>query len=112
MYDQSIWFYHQSLLAACDPDLAEKSIAPGLSHQQRISFMKDEQEFVEDLIEDADDCKWLYQALLNCALIQVKLDGQLSPETKENAGKWLKRLKQLDPMRSGRWIDLEKKLLS
>lgn len=98
-------------MAACDPDVAGKSIAPNLSVDQRLSFLKAEQEFIEEVLEDADDCRWVYQALLGCSSIQLKLQGALSSETRHNINTWLTKLKELDPMRTGRWDDLEKKLL-
>lgn len=86
-------------------------MAPEMSRDDRLSYVKAEQEFIEDLLEDAEDSKWVYQELIECALIEAKLSGELASEMRENIQSWLSRLKQLDPLRRGRWEDIEVKLL-
>ncbi|KAK5073160.1 Rab geranylgeranyltransferase [Lithohypha guttulata] len=110
-YDQSLWFYHQHLLSTFDPDTAGASMMPELSNESRLTYVKAEQEFIEDLIEDAEDSKWVYQALIECALIEAKLVNGLSEKMRTNIKVWLDKLKQLDPLRRGRWIDTEQRLL-
>lgn len=110
-YDQSLWFYHQNLMSAFDISKSHKSIAPDLSDDERIEYITAEEEFVEELLEDAEDSKWVYQALLECALLKAKLTGSLSQEVKSNIGNWLEKLKELDPLRNGRWKDTEKAIL-
>ncbi|KAK5086448.1 Rab geranylgeranyltransferase [Lithohypha guttulata] len=110
-YDQSLWFYHQHLLSTFDPDIAGASMMPDLSNESRLTYVKAEQEFIEDLIEDVEDSKWVYQALIECALIEAKLVNGLSEKMRTNIKVWLDKLKQLDPLRRGRWIDTEQRLL-
>lgn len=110
-HDQSLWFYHQNVMSAFDPDMAKKSIAPELSDEDRLAYVKAEQQFIEELLEDAADSKWVYQALMECALIEAKLTKKLTSESKANIKAWLRKLRELDPLRSGRWADTEALLL-
>jgi geranylgeranyl transferase type-2 subunit alpha len=91
-----------------DPDVATQTMAPTLSKADRLVYVAREREFIEDLLEDAKDCKWVYQALIECSLITAKVEGSLSVEAKEDVQKWLVELRKLDPLRKGRWDDLEK----
>ena len=106
-YDQSLWFYHQNLMCTFDPELAPQTMAPNLDNPQRLEYVRQEIEEIEEMLDGADDCKWVYQALVNCALLASKLEGSMSTDTKENVSKWVGELKTLDPIRRGRWIDLE-----
>lgn len=110
-YDQSLWFYHQNLMSNFDPDTCQKAMAPGLSQAEKVAYVQEEREFVEDLIEDAADSKWVYQALMDCVLIEGKLTGGLSAEMNKNVQTWLEKLKELDPLRSGRWADVQHTIL-
>ena len=99
-------------MSSFDPETAAQSMAPELSNDDRLSYVKAEQEFIEDLLEDAEDSKWVYQALMECALIEAKLTGGQSPEARAKIQAWLIKLKELDPLRSGRWADAEQSLLN
>lgn len=109
-YDQSLWFYHQSLMCTFDPDLASHTMAPNLDNSQRLEYVNEEIEFIEELLDGADDCKWIYQALINCTLLASKIEGTLSEDARGNISKWVKELKKLDPLRRGSWEDLETSL--
>ncbi|KAK2768486.1 Rab geranylgeranyltransferase [Arachnomyces sp. PD_36] len=109
-YDQSLWFYHQDLMCTFDPDMASQTMAPNLDNPQRLDYVNQEIEMIEELLDGADDCKWVYQALVNCTLLAAKLEGTISAEAKENISKWVKELHKLDPLRRGRWEDLERSL--
>jgi geranylgeranyl transferase type-2 subunit alpha len=91
-----------------DPDLAGKTMAPNLSTVQRRQYLSSEREFVEDLLEDASDSKWVYQSLIELAVLEAKLDGSMSADTKSCVLEWIEKLKTLDPLRRGRWLDLER----
>jgi len=98
-------------MSTFDLETAGQSIAPELSDADRLGYIQAEQEFIEDLLEDAEDSKWVYQALMECALIEARLTGGLSANVKEKIRGWLTKLKELDPLRSGRWVDAEQSLL-
>jgi geranylgeranyl transferase type-2 subunit alpha len=95
-----------------DPELALKAMAPNLGADQRKGYIASEREFVEELLEDTTDCKWVYQALTELALLEAKLDGSMSYESETKILGWVAQLKALDPLRKGRWMDLEKSVSS
>ena len=109
-YVQSLWFYHQNLMCTFDPDIAKETMAPNLSVVARLAYVGREREFIEEVLEDAKDCKWVYQALVECALVTAKIGGSFSDAAKEDVQRWLIELQKLDPLRKGRWEDLEKSL--
>lgn len=106
-YDQSLWFYHQNLMCTFDPKTSAKSLAPDLTINEKLSYLAKEREFINELVEDADDCKWVYLALVECCFIEGRLRGGLSSEEQHNVEAWLQKLKALDPLRIGRWSDME-----
>jgi geranylgeranyl transferase type-2 subunit alpha len=93
-----------------DPDIARQTLAPNLSNADKLAYIARERESIEDLLEDARDCKWVYQALIECALVTAKIQGSFSVAAKECVRKWLVELRKRDPLRKGRWDDLEKSL--
>lgn len=109
-YDQSLWFYHQALLSTFDPDRCQQSMIPDLSVDDKLAGVQREQKFIQELLEDVDDCKWAYQALIECTMIEAKLNGVMSPDANKAVRKWLQQLKTLDPLRHGRWVDIEASL--
>ena len=87
--------------------------------------------------DGTQDCKWIYEALLRYTLIAKHLreyagrysssdhhedehrkvqDRQQQQQEQEEElqlrRRWLTQLRKLDPLRNGRWDDLEKSLLS
>lgn len=82
-------------------------MAPDLSTEERLGYLDQEREFVKEVLEDADDCKWAYQALIECSVIEGKLKGGLAPGIKRDIASWIQKLRILDPLRNGRWLDME-----
>jgi geranylgeranyl transferase type-2 subunit alpha len=109
-YDQSLWFYHQALMACFDPNTVEKTMAPNLSTEERLRYIAAEREFIEEVLEDARDCKWVYQSLIECAILEGKNGEGLNEEGKRNVSEWLGELRKLDPLRKGRWEDMGREL--
>ncbi|MBH1945644.1 hypothetical protein I5L01_15615, partial [Erythrobacter sp. YJ-T3-07] len=67
---------------------------------------------IKDLVEDYEDVKWIYQALLEYSTAFEALkptaganadDPLLGTESKA----WLAKLRELDPLRNGRWNDVQ-----
>jgi geranylgeranyl transferase type-2 subunit alpha len=111
-YDQSLWFYHQNLMCCLDPVTAPRTMAPGLTSKERLVYVTGEREFVEELLEDTDDCKWIYQSLIELASIEARLmDTEIGVERKAQVKEWLGKLKSLDSLRACRWNDLEQSLM-
>ncbi|KAL1958141.1 hypothetical protein VTO42DRAFT_4996 [Malbranchea cinnamomea] len=109
-YDQSLWFYHQYLMCTFDPTRAAESMAPNLKDAQRIEYLTREIDAIKEILEEEGDCKWIYQALIECTMLVSKLDGPLSDGVKHDISSWLSQLKRLDPLRMGRWEDLQKSI--
>ena len=93
-----------------DPKLTAATMAPNLSKEERKQYLVGETEFIEELLEDTDDCKWVYQALVDLAFLEANLNSGMSNEVKEKTRDHIHKLTTLDPLRKGRWIDLEKAL--
>ncbi|CAI7631698.1 unnamed protein product [Penicillium glandicola] len=109
-YDQSLWFYHQNLMSVFDPSMAERTMAPNLSSSDRLEYIRNEIEEIREMLDGAEDCKYIYQALIECTLLASKVEGSLSSEDRDQILSWLSELKKLDPLRRERWLDFEKTL--
>jgi geranylgeranyl transferase type-2 subunit alpha len=94
-----------------DPDHAAKGMAPNLSTEERLRYLAGERDYIEELLEDSQDCKWAYQALIECLLMEAKLKNGLQQEDRTRLQGWLNALQTLDPLRNGRWSDMERSIL-
>ena len=93
-----------------DEDTASRTFAPNLSHEERSRYVENERGFIEELLDDVDDSKWVYQALIECVQVQSKLDGHQDEDRKREMLHWLSELMRLDPLRKGRWTDLRRSI--
>ncbi|KAJ5273394.1 hypothetical protein N7478_008519 [Penicillium angulare] len=109
-YDQSVWFYHQNLLCVFDPDTADRTMAPNLTTSERLQYLRQEIENIQEILDGAEDCKYIYQALIETTVLVSKVTGSLLPEDRDQILSWLSELKQLDPLRQQRWVDFERTL--
>lgn len=109
-YDQSLWFYHQNLMCVFDPSVAARTMAPNLGTSERLQYLRGELVAIEEMLDGAEDCKYIYQSLIECSLLVSKVAGHMAPEDRSQVLSWLAELKQLDPLRRQRWLDLEKTL--
>lgn len=76
-----------------------------------MSYVKQEIVDIKDLLEDYDDSKLIYEALMEYTLALSTLEKRNSSEDElVDLRDWLSKLKQLDPMRKGRWDDTETEL--
>jgi geranylgeranyl transferase type-2 subunit alpha len=83
----------------------------GLTTQDRVAHLTREIDEIKDLLEDYTDVQLIYEGLFEYTLYLCQLKGR-QPDAGERADlvAWLGKLKQLDPMRKGRWADLEREL--
>lgn len=95
-----------------DPSLAARTMAPNLSSSERLEYVKKEKELIKEMLEDYEDCKWIYQALVECNLIIARIEGTMSANDRSEVLHWLKSLVTLDPLRKGHWLDIETSLNS
>lgn len=110
-FDQSIWFYHQHLLSIMSPSCPRHQlIVEDLTNGERQSYYEHEMKYIREILEDEADCKWIYEALLVLAEACLETDAGTGSFTTKDMRIWLDALKRLDPLRRGRWCDLEARL--
>ncbi|KAK2603941.1 hypothetical protein QQS21_003876 [Conoideocrella luteorostrata] len=106
--DQSLWYYHQYLVNAIIGASGQGPIVRDLSLEERHNYLQDEIAFIQDLLEDYLDVKWIYEALVECTLAAKKLSAHELQQTKRYPlAEWIRKLQELDKKRKGRWDDLE-----
>ncbi|KAM0249265.1 hypothetical protein ACHAP5_002917 [Fusarium lateritium] len=108
--DHSLWYYHQFLMSQIINDGSGQASAWSMDVREKTAYVRREIDNIKDLLEDYDDVKWIYQALLEYTLILERLDERARDEGGLGGLKqaWLTKLRTLDPMRAGRWDDVEK----
>ncbi|KAL1590925.1 hypothetical protein WHR41_00110 [Cladosporium halotolerans] len=117
-YDQSLWSYHQYLMSTLDRSSPLNSanyarstaVLSPITNADRLGYLEQEIESIKDMLEGAEDCKYIYQALLEYSRLYLDIEaGNKMVTTKELAG-WLAELRKLDPLREGRWRDMEMRM--
>lgn len=110
-FDQSIWYYHQYLMSTLSPTCPQQSrIAQDLTNSDRQRYYEHEMEYIQEILEDETDCKWIYEGLLGLAASYLQVEGGTKAFSTMNMRSWLDHLKRLDPLRNGRWEELGKSL--
>jgi geranylgeranyl transferase type-2 subunit alpha len=109
--DQSLWFYYQFLMTAVINQTDDKSIVPGLSREERVDIIRRQLDELKEMLDDAEEPKWIYVALLQYSVALYGMEER-HPTINESRqlGEILVKLHAIDPMRSGRWTDLENSL--
>lgn len=105
--DQSLWYYHQFLVSQIVGDGKRPSITPALTVDEKIAYLRHEIDEIKDLLEDYADVKSIYEALLEYAVALARLEQQRGNSEEGDLETWLTKLRALDPMRTGRWNDVE-----
>ena len=85
-------------------------MAPNLSPPERLNYVRQEIEEIQDMLDGAEDCKYIYQALIDCTLLASKIEGTMSSGDQQKVLSWISELKKIDPLRRGRWLDFERSL--
>ena len=77
---------------------------------ERAKRLQSELSNLRELLDIADDCKWIYEALIRYSLLlrQYEQTGQRDVAELLN---WVNALRRLDPQRMGRWDDLQRSLM-
>lgn len=107
--DQSLWFYHRFLIInLLDHNV---SILPSFTADQRLEYANSQIDDLKEMLDGAEDCKWIYNGLLEYTLAICDVyKRQPTAEEKQDLKFWLDELKKLDPLRIGRWDDRERSL--
>lgn len=110
-FDQSIWFYHQYLMSTISPSCPSSSlIVQDLTNGERQKYYENEMEYIKEILEDEEDCKWIYEGLLALAEAYLEVDAGTGVVTTKDMKAWLAELNRLDTLRRGRWEDLGRRL--
>jgi len=89
------------------------TITPNFTRDDRIEYIQRQLVNLRDFQDGGEDCKWVYNALLEYTLAVCEMEERLPGHDEvEDCKAWLSQLRKLDPMREGRWNDLEKSLKS
>lgn len=113
-YDQSLWFYHQYLMSILDPSSPTNSstyarnnaILSPVTNADRLHYLEQELDSIREMLDGAEDCKYIYQALLDYSGRYLEVDAGNKKITTQEMSGWLEELRRLDPLREGRWRDL------
>ena len=109
--DQSLWFYHQYLMSTLDESNTQApSILDPCTNRERVEYLEQEIESVRELLDGAEHPKYIYQALLEYSRRYLEVEGGNQRVSTKEMREWLKELKAIDPLRAGRWGDLEAKM--
>ena len=84
-------------------------MAPNLTQQDRKEYISAEIDKIVDMLDGAEDCKYIYQALIHLSMLYHSL-GNSWPNQADQIHNWINALQELDPFRAGRWKDLAGKL--
>lgn len=107
-YDQSLWFYHQYLMTTLSPKTPESSaIVLDLTNHDRLEYLEVQIDSLKDMLDGAEDCKWIYQALLTYASEYIDIEAGNKKFSTIEMQSWLEQIETLDPLRRGRWQDLQ-----
>jgi geranylgeranyl transferase type-2 subunit alpha len=117
-YDQSLWSYHQYLMSTLDPDSPINSadyarntaVLSPVSSADRLAYLEQELESIKEMLDGAEDCKYIYQALLEYSGRYLEVDAGNKFVIPKEMTAWLTELRKLDPLREGRWRDMAVKM--
>lgn len=110
-YAQSVWFYYQYLMSTLTDFVGHATITPNFTIPDRVAYVRRQLVNLKDMLDGAEDCKWIYSALLEYTLASCQMEGrQPRADEKEDCILWLAELRKLDPLRDGRWNNLENTL--
>ncbi|KAL6717341.1 Rab geranylgeranyltransferase [Lecanora helva] len=103
--DQSLWFYYQYLTSTIAVSDSATSLVPHFTLEERLQYLSREIDEIQEMLECADDCKWIYQSLINLSFAFKTLAGKLPPQI-NNIQDYISRLINLDPLRTGVYLPL------
>ena len=85
------------------------AVVSDLTTEEKLGYLDREIDESLEMLECADDCKWIYQSLIHLSITHKKLAGNLPPSAR-NFDDWVNKLIELDPLRTGRWAALREHL--
>ncbi|KUJ13492.1 geranylgeranyl transferase-like protein type II alpha subunit [Mollisia scopiformis] len=110
-YAQSAWFYYQFLMTTLTDYIGHATITPNFTTLDRSEYVIRQLAILKDMLDGAEDCKWIYSALIEYTLALCQMEEREPDiDEKQDCKAWLAELRKLDPLRSGRWADLDNSL--
>ena len=87
------------------------SILPHFTTEQRIDYANSQIDDLKEMLDGAEDCKWIYNGLYEYTLAICRTcERQPTADELRDLKLWLGELKKLDPVRIGRWEEQERSL--
>lgn len=85
-------------------------MVPDLTASERLTYVRGEIVKVRAMLDGAEDCKWIYQSLINLSVLYHKFNSTWFEEA-SHVNDYIDELVKLDPLRAGRWNDLKSQLM-
>lgn len=88
------------------------TITPNFTPEERSEYVTRQLVNLRDILDGAEDCKWVYSALFEYTMALCRMDErQPRDDETEDCRSWLAELRKLDPLRAGKWDDLDNSLM-
>ena len=94
-----------------DSKSATGSMVPALTATERSAYIREEILKVREMLDGAEDCKWIYQSLIHLSHL-YREHGNDCFEEADHVEQYVNELVKLDPLRAGRWKDLKKQTMT
>lgn len=89
------------------------TITPNFTSEERSEYVTRQLVNLRDILDGAEDCKWVYSALFEYTMALSRMEErQPRGDEREDCRLWLAELRKLDPLRAGKWDDLDNSLRS
>lgn len=126
-HDSALWFYHRWLVTS-NAEGTRDCVAPGMAPRVKVMMVRDEVEGLKELVEGGVEGRGILKALVGYVGLLQRLrreaqvqggqeeEGEEEEEDEEEVDEarereemkaWLQRLVVIDPMRAGRYRDLQ-----
>ena len=91
-----------------DPKYVHASMVPGLTTEERLRYLGQEIDRVQEMLDGAEDCKWVYLALIDLSTLYHNQRQKWPAQV--DLWRMIDKIQLLDPLRAGRWADLKNNL--
>ena len=88
-----------------DPKYTADSMVPEITGAESMAYVRKEIMKVREMLDGAEDCKWIYQSLIHLDRLYHELGNDWFEEASHIEG-YFDELTKLDSLRLGKWNDL------
>ena len=81
-------------------------MVPDLTTVEKIAYVSKEIIKIREMLDGAEDCKWIYQSLIQLNLLYHEVSNDWFEDARQ-IGEYIDEIIKLDPLRLGRWNDLK-----